>query len=146
MAETLQHCSMKDGSGRCGREGLSGPKEGVAAPLWAATAALSGPGRLVAKGTSKGSRGPAGRSALPLLRGGRPGVGRDPGRGSSRLGSPGREDWGLAGCSGCRVATPGHLAGVPATWAGTRLCRPVRTEPGSTPGRLGRPGRREVDC
>ncbi|XP_004864344.1 uncharacterized protein LOC101706338 [Heterocephalus glaber] len=58
---------------------------------------FKGPERREAKGTTKGSRGPAGQSALPLLRGGQPGVGRDPGRGSSRLGSPRREDRGLAG-------------------------------------------------
>ncbi|XP_033612906.1 uncharacterized protein LOC117283621 [Fukomys damarensis] len=52
---------MKDGSGRCGREGLSGPKEGVAAPLWAATAALSGPGEARGEGDVEGGRPQEGR-------------------------------------------------------------------------------------
>lgn len=36
-----------------------------------------------------------------------------------------------------RAGTPGHLAGVPASRAGIRLGRPVRTELGATPGRFG---------
>lgn len=41
------------------------------------------------------------------------------------------------GAGSGRVGTPGHLAGVPAPRAGIRLGRPVRTELGATPGRLG---------
>lgn len=72
-----------------------------------------------------------------------PGSGRGPRPSVSRGCDPGLEAWeGCRGTGGVWVASPGHLTGVPATRAGTRLCRPVRTERGATPGRLGRPGGR----
>lgn len=64
-----------------------------------------------------------------------PGSGRSPRPSVSRGCDPGLEAWeDCRGAGGLRGASPGHLAGVPATRAGTRLCRPVRTERGATPG------------
>lgn len=145
VAEMLQHCSMKEGSVRCGQEGPFGPKEGVAEHLWAPTAVFEGLGS--GRAESWGSRPPAGQSALLLLRGGRPGGG---------TGSLARAETSVAGVLGARSrgtgrgagsgrgGTPGHLAGVPAPRAEIRLGRPVRTERGATPRRLRGLGPQEV--
>lgn len=121
---------MKDGSVRRGQKGLSGRRK--VCPSTAGQPPLSrGTERLEARG----SRGPARQTASLPLRGGRPRAGRDPGRGSSRRGSPRREDWGRGGAAAAAEA-PRHLAGVPATRAGTRSAGRVdRTR--SYPGTLG---------
>lgn len=128
----LQH------EGRVGSGDQEGPAEGRCsrAPLGSRRPSARASGALGrGQGAARGSRRPAGQSASPLQRGGRPGGG---------TGSPARHEprqrwlgsWARGAGSG-RVGTPGHLAGVPATRARIRLRRPVRTEPGATPGRLG---------
>lgn len=84
-----------------------------------------------AKATARGSRGPAGQSALPLLRGGRPGVGRGPRPGTSRGGGPQREGWRQAGA---RAAAE---SGLPGTWR-------TSPRPGRGPGSAGRCGPSEA--
>lgn len=124
---------MKEGSVRRGQESPFGPKEGVAGHLWAVTARPCP--------QCRGSRRPAGQSASPLLRGGRPGKG-DAVPGLARSEAAVAEvlrarRGGRQGAGSSRVGTPGHLVSVPATRAGTRLRRPVLTERGATPGGAG---------
>lgn len=61
-----------------------------------------------------------------------------------RLGSSARGAGTGKGAGSGRAGTPGHLAGVPAPRAGIRLGRPVRSERGARPGRLGGLGPQEV--
>ncbi|CAD7685057.1 unnamed protein product [Nyctereutes procyonoides] len=77
-------------------------------------------------------------AARELARGPR----REPRR--RRLGSSARGAGTGKGAGSGRVGTPGHLAGVPAPRAGIRLGRPVRSERGARPGRLGGLGPQEV--
>lgn len=114
--------------------------------LQAATAGPQGPrGREEVRGqTTRRARGPAGRAASPCC--------AEAAR--EWQGSPAQREPRLRSRAGGVGGLPGHRrplgresrapGGCPRTRAGTRLCRPVRTERGATPGRLGRPGRREV--
>ncbi|XP_027966198.1 uncharacterized protein LOC114214617 [Eumetopias jubatus] len=142
----LQH-EGRVGSVRPG--GPLGPKEGVAEHLWAATAPLRGP-----------------RGVERQRRGGRQGgldcqrdslhcsccaeaarkVARGPWHEPRRqwLGSLARGAGTGRGAGSGRVGTPGHLAGVPAPRAEIWLCRPVRTERGTTPGGSGVSARRKL--
>lgn len=92
---------------------------------------LKGLGGGEAKATARGSRGPAGQSALPLLRGGRPGVGKGPRPGTSRGGGPQREGWRPAG------ALEAAESGLPGTWR-------TSPRPGRGPGSAGRCGLNEA--
>lgn len=142
VAEMLQHCSMKKGSVRPERSFRAEERWCSWAPLGShrPSSRASGVEGREATGAAKGSRRPAGQSALPLLRGGRPGGGtgspdrRGPRRRWLRSLARGAGTGGGAGSG--RGGTPGHLAGVPATRAGIRLRRRVRTERGATRGRL----------